>query len=527
MAQDEGPRAIEAQGGLSIHYRGHYLYSRLRPREAPERFARAFDAGPECLVLVASPLLGYGLDRLVERLHPSSAALCVEADPALDAYCRRLAPEAYAERPRLAFAPAGSARAAVDAAMALGSYRRLEVARLSPHGLDAAFYEDVAKAIRANLGIGARNKLTAAMSGRAWTRNLVANLEWIASAAPLPRIAGACVVCGAGESLERAIPALARDRGRAFIIACDTALGCLLESGIAPDLVLALESRPYNVFDFHGAAGMRIAVAADLSAHPASFRVGTRPASPVATRFAPLSLLGRLGGAGLLPLELPPLGSVGVAAYALARKLSDGPIALLGLDFAFKPGKSHARGSLFSKLALSGWSRLGGAGRPPSFGEPIGGGLLTNAALKSYAAQLAELCASDGAVFDCRDEGLDLGLPRAGLADFLREAPKREPAPCPEIGEEERGARAKRLIAFANSERALLGRLYQALKSGGDVAGLLKACDYLHWHFPDAGCAREGAPDYLNRVLVELIAMDARWACLEERLKAITRRRPT
>ncbi|HOX49031.1 MAG TPA: DUF115 domain-containing protein, partial [Spirochaetales bacterium] len=344
----DGPALVETGGALNVRYRGRLLYSERGPALIPGRAALACELGPARLYLVSSPCLWYGIPELLARLEPGSAVLCLEADEALARLSLERAPAGLLDDPRLAFLPSADPAKALEAAAALGSFRRCVPLRLSGgDAFHADEYRRAAAVLQAEFAAAWRNRAALLSMGRLWARNIFRNLASLREIGPEapPRCEGAAFVCGAGPSLEASLPLIAARRGRLALIACDTALPVLLGAGLEPDLVVCLEGQAHNLADFTPAGGREIPLLADLSSHPATFRAlrGRKHLSLV--HIAPGAFMRRVSGLGLPCVELPPLGSVGVHAVHLARKLASGPVLAAGLDFSYELGKTHARGA--------------------------------------------------------------------------------------------------------------------------------------------------------------------------------------
>jgi len=545
MTDAEAPLVLETPGGLSVRYRGRLLYSGRDPSKLPRRLAGTCDRGPARLLLVPSPLLWYGVPELLAAMGEGSAVLCVEADPALAALARLRMPERLRDDARLAFLELHSVEAAIAAAASMGDFRSSSLVSLSGgQSLNASLYRAMAASLRDFFESEWRNRAALMTLGPRWASNILDNLAalpWI-DPSPPPRFPGAVVVCGAGPSLESALPFVAEgaSSGRLGVVACDTALGSLLASGIEPDLVVCLEAQAYNLGDFTCAGSRPLALAADLSSHPATFRAVRGPKHLSFVRITRSPFLDRVGevlrSSGIPFLELPPLGSVGVHAFRLARLLSDGPILAAGLDFSFEPGKTHARGcpSLLAEEA-----RLGRLTRWPaqfavSFrdrnirldpaGTDLGGAgprLITDPILLSYAALLSDT-ASAGAddapepgLYDIRGRGPSIGMRRVTLdrARTIVEAA----APMGSgaswgggpVAGGQRPDSAAAIASFLRGEAARLEGLRKALRGGTkipreELARLVADVDYLYWGFPDQRRAGDLAQDFLNRLVPQL-----------------------
>jgi hypothetical protein len=259
----------------------------------------------------------------------------------------------------------------------------------------------------------------------------------LAGSGPAPPLVTArpVLVAGAGPSLEAALPLIRRFRPRLTVLCADTALPVLAEAGLVPDWVYALEAQHYNLEDFLSCRDPSLLLLCDLCSCPAVLRLFPRRL-PFATRFHPLALFDRLSAAGLLPPELPALGSVGVTAARAALELTAGPVLLAGLDLSYPDGRTHARGAPSHRRELAGCSRLTPMGMRPFeaiAGRPRlrlrgkgGAAVLSDLVLRSYSLQLQSFTAAAGRVFDLGSEGLETGarpLDSGQLEGLLVKAP--------------------------------------------------------------------------------------------------------
>lgn len=521
------PEIIETSGARNLRYRGRLLYSERGPAFVAERSATACETGPDRLYLVSSPGLWYGLPELLARLERGSAVLCVEAEPELAALERREMPEALRSDPRLSFLEAQGPGPILERARSLGAFRRCVPLRLSGgEAFHAELYRSSAALLQSEFAAYWRSKAALLSMGRLWARNIFRNLAVLPELelSPPPRL-GPTVVCGAGPSLERALPFIAESQrtGLLSVLACDTALSPLLDFGILPDLVVCLEGQAYNLADFTRLGDRPLTLLADLSSHPATFRAvrGKKLLSSVS--IVPSAFLDRVASLGLPLLPCPPLASVGVHSVHLARRLSSGPLFLTGLDFSYEMGKTHARGSPSLCAAERGLGRLNRwtgqyASSMRALESPAGraafqDGLVCDPALASYAELLKDELSSPGpAVYDLRGFGLPLGAAPIGFEEaaamLLSSGARRE---APALGEPlpERDALRLKVGAFFDEELGRLEDLSRSLKGRAPFEReafmrALAPSDYLLWPIPDAGRLRELPQDLLNRLLVEI-----------------------
>jgi hypothetical protein len=395
-----------------------------------------------------------------------------------------------------------------------------------------------------------RNRAALMVLGRRWARNIFDNIANLPAIAPerLPRFPGPVVVCGAGPSLEAVLPLLKRERAKAGVVACDTALGTLLAAGIEPDLVVCLEGQAHNLPDFTCLGRRPIALAADLSSHPATFRAVKGPKHLTFVRITRSLFLGRiaafLSAAGLPFIEVPPLGSVGVHAFHVARSLAAEAVLAAGLDFSFDPGKTHARGCpsiLAEERRLDRLTRW-----PNQIAASFQGrimkveGRLSDPILLSYAALLANDAPEsrrpeDGPeLYDIRGRGPSIGGRRITLAqaeELLRASASRKggeadnaaraAAKAGRPGAEARAAAAA--LSLLRDEKGRLAALRGAMHGKKSLARedfrrLVEESDYLCWGFPDRDRIRELPQDFLNRLVPQAEYWAYRIEALEESL---------
>jgi hypothetical protein len=534
------PLVVDTPGGASLTFKGLWLYSSKEPCALPERSALSFSPPERSLVLVFSPLLGYGLDILMSRLSPGSALLCVEAEPQLYRLAQERIPESLRRDPRVFTALARSPADLAAFLPRLGEFRRVLPLSLSGgYRLHQGSYQAILAALERQIGNLWRNRATLSKLGRLWVRNLIANL----SALPRTRAweeldesvsTKPILVAGAGPSLERIYPWLSRMRSSVFVLAVDTALPALRTAGIRPDAVLCLEGQVYNLRDFIGSSDSGIPLIADLSAQPVSFRGMGGPVYCLASRFADCALLDRLGDSGFLPVSLPPLGSVGVAALSLALRRwgTRSEILVSGLDFAYERGKVHARGApshsdyLRTRSRLAADPLLEAAFRAGVRPLGLDGRMVTDPVLWAYA-EIAkdELREFPSRVGDLRSYGIDLGIEALGVdaIETIRSAPPPEssdiPAPPPSAAHQPLWRDTRRLAAFARQEldrsRELRSMLAGETRMDRRRFGtLLSECDYLSLHFPDQPARPQLDESFLKRLSVEADSSMRRWESL-------------
>ncbi|MFO0835142.1 MAG: 6-hydroxymethylpterin diphosphokinase MptE-like protein [Phycisphaerales bacterium] len=207
-------------------------------------------------------------------------------------------------------------------------------------------------------------------------RNLVMNADYYAACPGIADLSGAAkgrpaIVVAAGPSLHRNIEELSRPgvRDKFVIIAVQTVLKTLLERGIRPHFVTALDhadlsARFYEGLSEEDVEGVTLVVEAKanasiLEAFPGEVRVAGEP------------LLDTMLGAGFARErgEITPGATVAHMAYYLARHLGCDPVVLVGQDLGFTDGQYyHAHAAIhrvwsnelndFNTLEMLEWQRI-------------------------------------------------------------------------------------------------------------------------------------------------------------------------
>jgi len=411
----------ETPNGLQVTYNRRRLYGR-NPEDDAARRVRATSIPPQTLVLWLSPVLWHGWCELRPLLQEGSAVLAVEVDPVLLELAGRRQP-AGEDNVRLARATvAGVVRVLRD----LGQHRFRRVIEISTTGsalLHRQTYRVVRDTLDREIRVFWQNRLTITRMGKLWLRNMVRNIPALVDSTHLSARSalGPAIVCGAGPSLESALPFLKEYRARFTLIAVDTALAILASHAVTPDFVVGLEGQLANAYDFLPVPSRDYRLLADLTScsvvpelHPQT--------SWSFTAFAPFSIMERIRMLGGVSLEMPPLGSVGVSAGYVALELGASPVIFTGLDFAVLPGKTHARGAPAYLHGFIHSDRLH-RGIDPGIGARL---LELNAALpasrttlvlKGYADELATLVRKRNDCYVLEPIGIDIAAKPVSVAD--------------------------------------------------------------------------------------------------------------
>jgi len=481
-------RLEQTPHGSQVYYRGRRLYG-PRPEIDAGRRAAAVGVPSDTLVLWFSPLVWHGWRELAETIGGSTDVVALEVDPLLLELSRRTRPEELSDRFSLIPATDGEMLAALRRAGEHRYRRVVEVTTSASSLVHRAAYRALRDLAEREIRVFWQNRLTLSAMGRLWIRNLVENLPELMHADALPALCGPVVVCGAGPSLEAALPAIARNRSAVRVLAVDTAVPVLDAVGVRPDVVIALEGQLANAYDFLPVTRRDYRLVTDLTSDPTTARLHAFR-SWTLTAFAPVGLLDRAAALPGVAAMMPALGSVGVAAVRLAAMQGASPIVLAGLDFAVLPGTTHARGAPAYLNAFATCDRLrrptdaalaARLVRLPGPHGPVASTLV----LKGYADELRSLVAKRTDVFVLEPIGLDVGAPSIDREEFSRVAAAVPAATSassarPTTTADERRAR---LAAFVRAEIELLDSV--DLSDGSGVDELPERIDYLASEIPE------------------------------------------
>jgi hypothetical protein len=552
--------------GRGLQWNGKTLLSGVDPAGRSERIASAVPVADRTLYLCPSPLYGYGLERLLARLacFPHSALLCVEAEPGLFTLAQEHLNPNLTDNPQLRLTnrrEEGALCAFLRKEWGPRFFRRVELVRLNGGWqIHPELYEMLADSLRREIALDWANAMTLTKLGRRYIRNALHNLRLIPRCRPLGILSfggNPTLVLGAGPSLDSTLDLLQSHFGKAMnnpaersfkIICVDTCLSALKERRITPDMAVILESQHWNLEDFTGLSGWNIPAAMDLSALPRSADVLSGELFLFFTPWTELNIFERLGAAGLLPTALPPLGSVGLSASAIARLLTSGSIITAGLDFSFTLDSSHARSTPEHKKRLRRHNRLKGLlNAEAAFGQAVfsavsktGHRVFSNPSMRSYRDLFerefgyTESGGTNGtaAFFDMDNgeavSGLPLGIKTLSPEDAFKTlsgdgfvAP-RISYPSNKDACINNGVSAEeKLSALIRDEHDRLIKLRNMLTGGSAMdysalARLIEECDYLWAHFPDYAAAdrhpaqaeweagSDAAISFLKRLRVEI-----------------------
>ena len=365
---------IETSQGFSVSFQNHLLYSKYNPKKNILSIVENLQLLPGTIILCNSPLLGYGIAELLQKLPENCLLMLCEAEKALYDFsvlegvfeCRddRLL---YCEPDNLNNLPLRLYELAKR-----GLYKRVTRIDMSAGTqFHKDFYDKLFTASSDSVMTFWKNRITLTKFGRRYSKNLFENLHYLADSKAIrdffASVNKPLIVFGAGESTQTLLSSLQAQGTKQnilsnyFILCADTALQPLLKNGIKPDGVFVEEAQSVIVKAFTGTP-KDIRIFAGLSSIPnLVHRAGSENISYFFTEYAQGKFFDSLKAQNFMPSSNKPFGSVGLTAvyYALKfRKNEDIPVFVTGLDFSYSAGLTHTKSALAHILRLIHADRL-------------------------------------------------------------------------------------------------------------------------------------------------------------------------
>ena len=333
------------------------LASKRRPLEEAARFAERADLQAHGAIAIAGFGVGTHIAALAQRLGHQGVIIVFEPDLGLlRAVFERVNMSLWINQTNLVIVEAGDQPAVLSAA--LRGYEGLvamgleildhmaNAARLGEHV--QAFSQTLASTVKAMR----TTIMTTLVQSPATLRNLAMNADHYVMSPGIGELAGTmagrpAIVISAGPSLARAMDTLARRdmRERFVLIAVQTVLKPLLERGIRPHFVTALDHHEISKRFYEGLRPedvQGVTLVAEPKVNP-----GVLDAFPGLIRLAGDEHLDALVGQELAGQKgnVRPGATVAHLAYEFARHLGCDPVLLVGQDLGFTDGQYYADGA--------------------------------------------------------------------------------------------------------------------------------------------------------------------------------------
>ena len=338
-----------------------FLHSKYHPQKEAERLIADVELAGKNPIIVLGFGLGYHLFEILEKSPANVPVLVIEPHPVIFKKALEVMElSALLNNPRVKVLLNPTQEELINALSFSITFENLSRVLTIDHpastALNPAYFNGVRELIRNILEIKFAELKTFISFGKIWQENIIANMSEIINHPRVDLLFGRflkfpAIIISAGPSLDKNIHLLGQAKGKALLIACDTALKPLLAVGISPDMVVSVDAQQKNFEHLKGIDPEGIALVADSVVCPAIFKTFSSHkfiishAHPLTNwldkfmRPAPKSSAPQLRAGG----------SVATVAFDLARKASCDPIVFVGQDLAFSGGKAYAKGTSFNQ----------------------------------------------------------------------------------------------------------------------------------------------------------------------------------
>lgn len=533
---NQKPCFVQTSQGFSVSYKNHYLYSKYNPSKTILQTIENLKILPGTVFLCFSPVLGYGLCELINKLEDDCLVFLIEADSNLFDFAKaKINFNSYKDTVFfLSQAELNNFPVKLYDLAQTGKYKRVVRIDFSA-GIQffSQYYDNFTQACTNSIMTFWKNRLTLVKFGRRYSYNFFQNLHKLPKTIPIvnffKKIQSPILVLGAGQSLDLLFQNKTIDFSKFFIICADTALQPLIKRNIFPNAVFIEEAQSVILKAFIGIPkNKNIHYFAGLSSVPyLSQTVNIKNISFFTTQYANSFFIKKFCKlSAMLPVNAP-FGSVGLTAFYYAlqfRKNADVPIFCAGLDFSYSKGFTHAKGTMAHTLKILHSNRfIPIENFAASFNhhtikikDKNNSDFYTTPILKTYADLFNSLFADEKNVFDISECGIPLNITKISTKQMLKKTEdinftaKQDNLQynSPVFTKKQ----IKELSEFLQKEKNELLELKKLLTKQTDfsqeeleqkITELVLKKEYLFLHFPD-GYSFKYNQSFLNRIRIEL-----------------------
>ncbi len=521
----EKPQLVDTGRGFSVLYNGTHLYSKYNPKKNILTQIDRLTIEESTLIICFSPVLGYGLSELLEKLPNSSFVLGLEYDQSLMRFSSEHIPSNVLDDSRFSYIRTNTVSQVLKKIEQLPLFpfkKSITITCSAGIKTNPVFYENVQKYTNELLSRFWINRLTLIQLGRNYAHNIFRNLISYFESPNFyfltgkERINKPILVVAAGPSLDTSREFIIQNREQFFLLAVDAAATALLPE-ITPDGIVIVESQYWIDDAFIGIKKNDIPLFADITASPRVLRGIKSPVYLFCTLYTSAFFLQNLISQ-LRLLVLEPLGSVGLTALTLSLQLSDTPVFHTGLDFSWGGGFTHARESspikklyahtartiplCHSQLSLSTHTITGKNDTQ----------LRTSRNLTGYAELYRHVFAHNKRIVDIGTQGCLLHknvYSYNTVLTLLQNTPVLDTPLFDGINNQTQEEQNKALSQYLKQEKTDLTLLLHHLTGESSISEntfeeILEKKEYLYTHFADAAHGYSLDISFLKRVRIEL-----------------------
>ena len=526
------PQVIKVGCEYTVLYKERFLYSKRYPSQKIEALVSSVEPLERHLYIFASPLLGYGVWNLIEKLPTSSFAIFVECDRKLANVFEEYFLNIHSDAKRLNYINSASIENIITYIEKLTKFSFKSVSLIRGSAgflLYENFYNNLLLEVERLTSIFWKNRITLIEMGRLYAKNIFLWLRFILKDNkkkynPLPKesVEKPILVLGAGPSLDASYEFIKKNRDKVFLLSVDAAFSALSDVDICPDAVVILEAQHWILDAFLTSDNRNIPLFASITSTPKVCNVFHSDIFLYATEYASLSLLDNLKA--LMP-NLPffqPLGSVGLQILAIALFIAkkNVPILHTGLDFSWQKGYTHAKSSFKIKNILARTNKLNSlyslanvcplSSHITSIGKD-NKKLSSTPILQSYAALYKKFFAPLSNIFDIAPFGLSINdkTLKSEVAQKIIDSCMNKSDNNIKKRECFKEERFKKLLLKEEKNLLTLKKMLVGdIPFDSDIAyNIIKESNYLYIHFPDCidfSALKIQDISFLKRIRIEL-----------------------
>lgn len=530
----ETPSLVETRQGVSVLYKDHFLYSKYDPSKAILNIISNLSIPEYSIVLVFSPVLWLGLKELLAKLPESSSIAVFEYEKPLYDFALENFPKELKDhfKNKIQIFNKSDIKNYFTFIQKQHFRKCLKIDFSAGSALYKDDYDDILSLTQKVIDQFWKNRLTLIKFGRLYSKNIFKNLTLLSDAIPLTSLYQTVnkpiLVLGAGESLDITILKLKKNFSRFFIICVDAAASPLLDNGITPDAIIAVEGQQVIEKSYIGSpADSKCLLIMDLVSRNHIPYITKGKYSFFISNYADMNFFELLKGSNLLPPVIKPLGSVGLVAMEIALKLRKDiniPVFFSGLDFSYSVGITHAKGTaahkglLFSNNKLKSVYNISSAFNTgtSSITSIDGTKMITSKALESYALLFNETFEDEQNIFDIRTSGINLTSAKVDFNQILNSISDDLNKTNSKFNPDYQPIERSSITSFLQNEKQALEELKDLftyaenssfrkrdITLNEQIDNILSNREYLYIHFPDA-VGPTNPQSYYNRIRIEL-----------------------
>lgn len=338
-------------GALTALYRGKLLHSAYDPvKEAEKTIQRTLDSDSSVCIIE-----GFGLGYYVSAaLTHTEDTLVVVIDNSMERFLsacklRDLRDIFLSERVIFLI---GSREDTVSSVLRATSPGDIDIVRnRNLVNMEEEYFNAVENNLKRYIDRQKVNTATLNKFAHIWIRNLINNIKVLPEAGSIKSLEGIfgtlpVLLLAAGPSLSDLLPFIKLFQNRFVIVAVDTVMGALDETGITPDFLVVIDPQYWNARHLDRVDLSKTILVSESSSHPAVFRKGHKRLFFAASLFPLGQFMDSFTGGRR---QLGAGGSVSTSAWDLAHILTKGPVYCCGLDLGYPDRETHYRGSFFEE----------------------------------------------------------------------------------------------------------------------------------------------------------------------------------